>query len=71
MDKLKPCPYCGENELGIKTHSHPIIEHSRDTYITDSFFIHCFSCGALGPPCSTWDEAEKAWNERANNKEGE
>ena len=64
MDKLKPCPHCGENKLGVKTHSHLIIR-IIGILAPNSFSIRCQNCGALGPPCSTWKEAQQSWDERA------
>jgi Lar family restriction alleviation protein len=50
MEKLKPCPFCGDKQ--------PITE----PYYYDSYVI-CQNCGATGPTGDI-NEAERLWNER-------
>jgi len=54
--KLKPCPFCGEKK-------------ELEGHLTgdDEWTIRCRNCGAIGPPCGTWRDAEISWYER---KEG-
>lgn len=51
MSDLKPCPFCGSNNLKPAYHSPYVI---------------CGDCKALGPGSSdiTYDEAVEAWNTR-------
>ena len=55
----KPCPFCGEKED----------EEYEWEMCMDDISIRCLNCGALGPPCSTLNEARKSWNERKEAKE--
>lgn len=56
----KPCPFCGEiTELS----SVQFDDCMQPTYLQD-WVIRCDHCGAMGPPCSTITQAEKAWDER-------
>ena len=50
-DELKPCPFCGGENLASNWHSP---------------FIICNDCGAFGPgnADSTHEQAVKAWNTR-------
>ena len=41
MENVKPCPFCGSNNLGIK------IEEKIDNWLIP-IHIHCI-CGATGP----------------------
>ena len=45
------CPFCG---------SYEIEENSDDEF----GLLMCSNCGAVGPQCSSIDEARKLWNER-------
>lgn len=60
----RPCPFCGASEeddfeefifppIGIEELS------NRDSA------VRCKNCGALGPPCGIWAQAQIAWNQRA------
>lgn len=52
MAELKPCPFCGGEEVSI------------DGY-RDVFFVQCDDCGATFPMFDTLEEAASAWNRRA------
>jgi Lar family restriction alleviation protein len=54
MGKLKPCPFCGSEDIKCK-------DFSR-TY--DIWFIQCQDCGATFPHFDTEAEAIEAWNTR-------
>lgn len=57
IDKLKPCPFCGEN-----------VEKQTGTVMGTTMFI-CRKCGAdvcfFGAECGS--KATDAWNRRADN----
>lgn len=55
MNNLKPCPFCG----GIAELKAPGYEHYSPCW------CKCARCGAEGPTKSSELEAEKGWNERA------
>jgi len=55
MNKLKSCPFCGEAE--------ELSEYLEEDWMSDKN-VRCDNCGALGPPCSDWEKAQLAWNER-------
>ena len=51
-DFLKPCPFCGSNE----------VEFNTDTGVNDEYFISwigCNSCGATAPNERTWNRSKK------------
>ena len=52
--KLRPCPFCGSEELAGTT-SYP-------------FCILCRDCGATGPATHNAQEAAAAWNRRAGDE---
>ena len=55
--ELEPCPFCGEKEEHENVAADSFDEWS-------DFVVRCSNCGAKGPPCSMWPEAEKSWNKR-------
>jgi Lar family restriction alleviation protein len=60
MDKLKPCPFCGsDNVQGMI---------GGDDSSTDAeFCVTCWDCHAFGPVSFvSLDEAVEKWNERAD-----
>ena len=59
-EKLKPCPFCGENEQ----------EYSgRDDAQVCYDTVRCRNCGAVGEHCSTKEQARECWNTRSVDKE--
>ncbi len=50
---LKPCPFCGDLD-GLK-----VIKEGEYTYKVD-----CFVCLSMGPCCTAYSSARKAWNKR-------
>jgi len=52
---MKPCPFCGEQELEPWE-----IERFEDTM----YRVYCTNCGALGPDASSWKKAVKEWDNR-------
>lgn len=61
MNKLKPCPFCGGNEIIIRQ-----IEYAGIT--TPRFFVQCRHCFAqTGMGWTTKKGAIVAWNMRADN----
>lgn len=59
MDDLKPCPFCGSNDLTI-------CYNVLRTYTC----VNCYKCGAEGGGCETKEEAIEAWNERVGDTHG-
>jgi len=59
--KLKPCPFCGENEQRIIELESEVVEWA--------IYIRCEYCGALGPPADSSQGAKEAWNERVEKKQ--
>lgn len=59
MDKLEPCPFCGEKE-DFET----IVFPDGSFIYSDAVVIACRKCGAMGPLCSTEEYAVKYWNIR-------
>lgn len=57
-DKLKPCPFCGGEAEHIKTHLYGKVS---------GHFIACKKCECQIKIFSSKQNAEKAWNRRANN----
>lgn len=60
---MKPCPFCGSDDVGYGYRAHP---DGRDLTM-----ITCSNCGANGPVrayASRWDddEAEASWDKRHN-----
>ena len=50
-EELKPCPFWGHSELSVLLY-------------TTMFRVHCWDCGAEGPPGKTEQEAAELWNTR-------
>jgi hypothetical protein len=62
---MKPCPFCGIDDVGYGYRAHP---DGRDLTM-----IACSNCGGNGPVrtyASQWDddEAEASWDQRHNVK---
>lgn len=55
MSELKPCPFCGSDDL-------------RYMFYGGSTVIHCAGCGIDGPVGADDDEAVEKWNCRAEVK---
>ena len=49
---LKPCPFCGSEELDI------------DFNAADKYFVYCIGCGASGRDERTIEKAKEVWNRR-------
>ncbi len=61
MEELKPCPFCGGENLKIE-----------DGYADCGCWVECCTCGANNPfRHGTHSEAFAAWNTRAKDKESE
>ena len=52
MAELKPCPFCGSENIDLIAH-HKIV-----------VFVQCDNCGATFPDFDSKEEAIKAWNTR-------
>lgn len=59
MNELKPCPFCGDEDLEI--------DHAPtyDVHHPDVYEVHCVECGGRGGEGWTEAEAIAAWNTRA------
>ena len=62
MDDLKPCPFCGSNELRIC--KAPSIAKDLQTFEMVPNRIECLNCGADGPAYAFVNDIIKTWNER-------
>ncbi len=60
--KLKPCPFCGENEQEI-------IELGLGGTEDWAIYVRCEYCGAFGPPADSRQGAKETWNERVGKKQ--
>lgn len=58
MSELKPCPFCGSDEIGREDFA------SGGELIT----LRCLNCGAIGPITYKFDAALATWNRRAEVK---
>ena len=57
-NELKPCPFCGDEEAKIKSLTH---------FGIMLFNVMCEKCCAIGGVGRTKEQAEEAWNRRAEN----
>jgi Lar family restriction alleviation protein len=60
--KLKPCPFCGNNEAWI------VETDSGIMGLAGEYYVSCFNleiCGAQTANWQTKTEAARAWNRRA------
>lgn len=51
-ENLKPCPFCGSNEIFI------------DQPDANCFYVGCANCGVNGTTANTKERAVEAWNRR-------
>jgi Lar family restriction alleviation protein len=58
--KIKPCPFCGSEDIECK-------DHSRKC---DVWFIQCQDCYATFPHFDSEEEAIEAWNTRVGDDNG-
>lgn len=54
-DELKPCPFCGSDDLEIY---HEVVGCH--------YYVTCRDCGSSGAIYYTPEQAAHAWNRRAN-----
>jgi Lar family restriction alleviation protein len=58
--KLKPCPFCGNNGIGI----------AEIVTTKNRIVVHCeMGCGGRTPYCDSEEEAVKKWNTRVGSCE--
>jgi len=63
-DKLKPCPFCGGEDIGIsRIYIDPLSDPLSSGRLPDEVYVGCISCG-IGFTEETEEEAIKAWNRR-------
>jgi Lar family restriction alleviation protein len=56
MEKLKPCPFCGSEDVSLSVGKNGIGESLR--------YVECVGCGAMADMKRTIEEAIGAWNKR-------
>lgn len=64
--KLLPCPFCGDEKPVRRILGY----WSKGGGRREGFFVSCYSCLATGPRRESFDDADKAWNERCYIIEG-
>lgn len=64
MAELKPCPFCGSASF-FGDRFPELIDHD----IVELYAVECNGCMARGPAKETPEEAEEAWNRRAEDGE--
>ena len=55
---LKPCPFCGHDDINVSEREHPYQEGK-------GYFLWCDKCGAKTDVYDTEKKAIKKWNRRA------
>lgn len=59
MIDLKPCPFCGNDELKAVCLVPGFLNYTgKDT----DYYVKCYGCGVSITPCETETEAIEAWN---------
>lgn len=62
MDNLKPCPFCGSNNILLKGYPKKVTYRSKKMYV-----VVCSDCGGQTKMCYADEQkAVKAWNARTN-----
>lgn len=62
MEKLKPCPFCGSNEVEFIEDEEQLIKNTITGYIL------CSNCYVTTDSFFNEERAIKAWNRRVNNE---
>ena len=67
--KLKPCPFCGSDDVRILEHDCKYCRHDEKTGewipVEDSTYsADCFCCGCMTDVFNTPQKAAKFWNRR-------
>ena len=53
MAELKPCPFCGSEDLKIYSNAF------------ENYYVVCLGCGASGRNYRSVEKAKEVWNRRA------
>ena len=59
MNKLKPCPFCGDESIIVEE-----VSDTSTTYHTSYWYAYCDRCLAEGPNVYSKERAIKEWNTR-------
>ncbi len=60
MEKIKPCPFCKENN--------PIMRQDRKVHIITTYYVQCCNCNCRTGYCPTQEDAVERWNRRVDNE---
>lgn len=62
MKEMKPCPFCGDNELKL---NNSVYEDTLKYMLMDRYYVTCEKCMFAGPiSTANCDEAVEKWNQR-------
>jgi Lar family restriction alleviation protein len=66
MKYLRPCPFCGENNIQMKIGSYSIVTEKNHIEYTGFYYVVCGYCGVKTVEYKTAKAAMDAWNRRAS-----
>lgn len=66
MEELKPCPFCGNENVIHHTHSRQARRVAKQEGASLPDMIVCYQCGAACSFMGSEINATKAWNRRAD-----
>ena len=64
MADMKPCPFCGSPWVQVRWTG---FRNAKPSGFTPGLYAECTDCFALKGPYSEKEDAEYAWNRRADN----
>ena len=68
MSELKPCPFCGEQNLSISMACWSIAQEDDKLQWVDYWYVVCGKCGTKSYQYGTETLAAEAWNRRASDE---